>query len=179
MGKIVPFRKRRKWTSCRDYPTSRQDRNKPSAEGRWRYAREWTAAAIIGIAAGTAWAWADPSFPPKIPKFGNCYAGGGKNCVVDGDTFYMDSVKIRIAGIDAPETHPPRCAREEELGFAAAKRLRVLLNSGPVTLSIIDRDEDVYGRKLRNVQVDGADVGGALVREGLAHWYANGKQPWC
>ena len=111
--------------------------------GRLRYAREWIAAAIVGIAAGTAWAWADPAFPPKIPKFGTCYAGGGTNCVVDGDTFYIDSIKIRIAGIDAPETHPPRCEREEQLGRAATKRLRQLLNSGTVTLLSIDRDEDV------------------------------------
>jgi endonuclease YncB( thermonuclease family) len=91
----------------------------------------------------------------------------------------MNGVKIRIADIDAPETHPPRCARERELGFAATRRLQQLLNSGPVTLTSIDRDEDRYGRKLRNVRVNGSDVGAALVGEGLARWYAGGRRPWC
>lgn len=112
-------------------------------------------------------------------RFGSCHVGGGRNCVVDGDTFYMGGVKIRIAGIDAPETHPARCAREDRLGRAATRRLRQLLNSGSILMSSIDRDEDSYGRKLRNVQVNGADVGETLVSEGLARRYGGGKQPWC
>ena len=79
-----------------------------------------------------------------IPFFGFCPYGGGMNCVVDGDTFYLGRQKIRIANIDAPETHPPRCAEEARLGEAATDRLRGLLNSGDVTLSGIGRDEDVY-----------------------------------
>jgi endonuclease YncB( thermonuclease family) len=35
-------------------------------------------------------------------------------------------------------------------------------------MTAIDRDRDVYGRLLRNVQVDGADVGGAMVGAGVA-----------
>ena len=103
----------------------------------------------------------------------------GANCVVDGDTFYFGRDKVRIAGIDAPETHPPRCASEARLGEAATHRLRDLLNSGEVTLTRIDRDEDIYGRKLRNVAVGGADVGAALIGAGLARDYAGGRKPWC
>ena len=115
----------------------------------------------------------------NIPFFGYCEYGGGANCVVDGDTFYFGRDKVRIAGIDAPETHPPRCASEARLGKAATHRLRDLLNSGQVTLTSIDRDEDIYGRKLRNVAVGGADVGAALIGEGLARDYAGGRKPWC
>ena len=115
----------------------------------------------------------------NIPFFGYCEFGGGAICVVDGDTFYHGRDKVRIAGIDAPETHPPRCASEARLGKAATHRLRDLLNSGPITLSSIDRDEDIYGRKLRNVAVGGADVGAALVGAGLARDYAGGRRPWC
>ena len=115
----------------------------------------------------------------NIPFFGYCEYGGGANCVVDGDTFYFGRDKVRIAGIDAPETHPPRCASEARLGTAATHRLRDLLNSGQVTLTSIDRDEDIYGRKLRNVAVGGADVGAALIGEGLARDYAGGRKPWC
>jgi micrococcal nuclease len=147
----------------------------------------WGGAALVGTAYGAGWvslpigqAIAEGSdLHPVEARFGSCYAGGGINCVVDGDTFYIGGVKVRIAAIDAPETHPSRCAEEDRLGRAATRRLRQLLNSGPVTTISIDRDEDSYGRKLRNVQVDGADVGETLVNEGLTRWYGGGKQPWC
>lgn len=114
-----------------------------------------------------------------IPFFGYCHYGGGSNCVVDGDTFYHGGQKIRIANIDAPETHPPRCADEARLGKAATERLRDLLNSGEVGLAAIEHDEDIYGRKLRTVAVAGADVGMTLVGEGLAREHAGGRRPWC
>jgi len=185
VGQIIRFRKRQ-WTNPSGYPTNRQDRKSPAKRRSWwSYTPEWLAAAAIGTAIGVAWAGGPKSVSPSSlfsatsGRFGTCYAGGGRNCVVDGDTFYMDGVKIRIAGIDAPETHPSRCAEEGRLGTAATKRLRELLNSGAVTMTGIDRDEDVYGRKLRNVQVSGSDVGETLISEGLAHRYTRGKLPWC
>ena len=111
--------------------------------------------------------------------FGLCHSGGGSDCVVDGDTFYLGGDKVRIAGIDAPETHPSRCVREAELGEAATASLRAMLGSGPITLSAIDRDRDHYGRLLRNVAVDGRDVGEALIAQGVARAYDGGRRPWC
>jgi micrococcal nuclease len=111
--------------------------------------------------------------------FSFCHTGGGYNCVVDGDTLYLEGVKIRIADIDAPETHDPKCADEKSLGDRATQRLISLVNSGDVTLAPIDRDEDGYGRKLRIVKVDGESVGETLVDDGLARWYAGGRRPWC
>jgi endonuclease YncB( thermonuclease family) len=101
------------------------------------------------------------------------------NCVVDGDTFYLNGAKVRIAGIDAPETHDYRCRSELDLGERAARQLQALLNSGAVTMTSIDRDRDVYGRLLRNVSVDGRDVGEALIAAGVARAYANGRRSWC
>jgi endonuclease YncB( thermonuclease family) len=108
-----------------------------------------------------------------------CFIGGGYNCVVDGDTIWLHGVKIRIADIDAPETHKPRCQSEKELGDRATVRLQQLLNGGTVTLQPIDRDHDIYGRELRLVLVNGVSVGDTLVSEGLARWYAGGRRPWC
>ena len=112
-------------------------------------------------------------------SFGYCYTGGGTNCVVDGDTFYIGGEKVRIAGIDAPETHPPRCAEEARLGNAATQSLHSLLNSGAVTMTSIDRDRDVYGRLLRNVAVNGQDVGETMISAGVAREYGHGRRPWC
>jgi micrococcal nuclease len=112
-------------------------------------------------------------------RFGLCHSGGGTNCVVDGDTFWFGGQKIRIADIDTPETHPPRCAEEARLGAAATRRLHGLLNAGPFTLEGVDRNTDRYGRALRIVTRDGESLGGVLVDEGLARWYGSGRQPWC
>lgn len=113
-------------------------------------------------------------------QFGKCHSGGGTNCVVDGDTFWMDGEKIRIADIDTPETHPSRCAEEKRLGNAATNRLQALLNAGAFELTSIDRDTDRYGRKLRIVERNGRSLGDVLVSEGLARPYGGGPRAgWC
>jgi endonuclease YncB( thermonuclease family) len=111
--------------------------------------------------------------------FSLCYTGGGTNCVVDGDTFWINGEKVRVADIDAPETHPSRCAREADLGNQATLRLQTLLNTGPVQLDTIDRDKDRYGRKLRIVVRNGQSLGAILVSEGLARRWDGTRHPWC
>ncbi|HET6941360.1 MAG TPA: thermonuclease family protein [Sphingomicrobium sp.] len=111
--------------------------------------------------------------------FGFCYSGGGTNCVVDGDTLWIEGQKVRVADIDAPETHNYHCPSEKALGDRATQRLSQLVNSGPISLQPIDRDEDVYRRKLRIVLVNGTSVGDTLVSEGLARYYEGGRRPWC
>jgi micrococcal nuclease len=44
----------------------------------------------------------DKSDAPVTAAFSYCQWGGGSNCVVDGDTFWIGGEKVRIAGIDAP-----------------------------------------------------------------------------
>ena len=159
---------------------------------------EFRLAATLGLLIGLAWpqlrmqapaTWNVPQFArpasdaaraaPISARFGLCHRGGGWNCVVDGDTFYADGVKVRVAEIDTPETHPSRCADEARLGKAATLRMQALLNAGPFTLDSIDRDEDKYGRKLRVVVRDGESLGDTLVAEGLARPYAGGRRGWC
>lgn len=145
----------------------------------------WAAPDLIGLAAsptassrGGVSVYAAPRRRQTI-SFGFCHTGGGTNCVVDGDTFWMDGEKIRVADIDAPETHPPRCAEEAALGDRATKRFHDLLNAGPVILEPIDRDRDRYGRKLRVVRRDGSSLGETLVAEGLARRWIGHREPWC
>ncbi|MES2442097.1 MAG: thermonuclease family protein [Pseudomonadota bacterium] len=151
---------------------------------------------LIGLAAAT---WSGPMMPagsaeavpdardmPGAPgavarsvRFGFCHSGGGTNCVVDGDTFWIGGENIRVADIDAPETHPSHCPEEARLGTAATQRLRALLNAGPVTLETADRDTDRYGRKLRVVTRGGRSLGSVLVDEGLARRWVGHREPWC
>lgn len=112
-------------------------------------------------------------------RFGFCHSGGGRNCVVDGDTFWFAGEKYRIADIDTPETHPARCAEEAALGEAATGRLREWLNAGAFSLESAGRDTDRYGRKLRIVTRGGTSVGSVLVDEGLARPWEGARQPWC
>jgi endonuclease YncB( thermonuclease family) len=119
---------------------------------------------------------------PRIPS--NSYFEICKSvrdtCVVDGDTFWLKGVKIRIADIDTPEISEPSCASEKQLGEKAKYRLRELLNAGPFQLAAWEgRDEDKYGRKLRVVLRDGKSLGDQLVSEGLARTWTGRREPWC
>jgi micrococcal nuclease len=143
----------------------------------------WLAAAIAaGLYIGTAGVpvpHMQRASAPVRASFSYCKWGGGTNCVVDGDTFWIQGEKVRIADIDAPETHPPRCAEEADLGERATLRLQALLNGGPVTLAPADRDTDRYGRLLRIVERNGQSLGGQLVSEGLARRWTGRRMPWC
>jgi len=113
------------------------------------------------------------------PQFAIC-GRVRRTCVVDGDTFWLDGTKIRIADIDTPEIGQPRCDYEYELGMRATRRLVDLLNAGPFELRTIgNRDEDQYGRKLRVVTRNGRSLGDQLVSEGLARTWTGRREPWC
>ena len=111
--------------------------------------------------------------------FALCAPGPHTTCVVDGDTFWLEGEKIRIADINAPETHQAGCQKEQALGEAATRRLIGLLNSGPFDLQPADRDRDRYGRLLRVVVRHGRSLGGQLVREGLAETWKGRRSDWC
>lgn len=102
------------------------------------------------------------------------------NCVVDGDTLWINGVKIRVADIDTPEVSTPRCPYEKALGEQATYRLLDLVNAGPFELKKAgERDEDPFGRKLRVLMRDGESLGDILVSEGLARVWTGKQEPWC
>jgi endonuclease YncB( thermonuclease family) len=112
-------------------------------------------------------------------RFTLCPEGPRTTCVVDGDTFWLDHQKIRIADIDTPELSPPHCEAERTKGEAAKHRLLELLNAGAFSLTRGSRDEDRYGRKLRTVIRDGRSIGDILIAEGLARRWDGARRPWC
>lgn len=174
---------KRERTSFRGFDEQLRSEGRSKARGAVRGARAIMlcgSAALLGAAYGAGWL-ALPTSPAAANEVGGvrtqfsmCFIGGGYNCVVvDGDTIWLQGVRIRIADIDAPETHDPRCASEKERGDRATLRLQQLLNDGVVTLETVDRDHDRYGRKLRIVDVDGRSVGSTLVTE---DWRASGME---
>ncbi len=112
-------------------------------------------------------------------SFALCAEGPRTTCVVDGDTFWLNGEKVRIADINAPETHEAGCAAEQTLGDRAAVRLISLLNAGPFELATEGRATDRYGRALRVVRRGGRSIGGQLVSEGLAEPWRGRRSDWC
>ncbi|MFZ1743471.1 MAG: thermonuclease family protein [Pontixanthobacter sp.] len=111
--------------------------------------------------------------------FAQCGSGKRVTCIVDGDTFWLNGTKIRIADINTPEVSHAACSAERDLGHKATSRMRDLLNSAPFTVERGGRDEDRYGRKLRIISRDGVSLGSLLVDEGLAEPWTGRRRNWC
>lgn len=96
-------------------------------------------------------------------------AGAGNARVVDGDTLEAGDVRIRLHGIDAPEAGQT-CRRATgaswPCGKAAIAALERLVDGADVTCET--QGEDSYGRVIARCRAGGADLGEALVAEGLA-----------
>jgi len=112
-------------------------------------------------------------------SFALCTAAPRYSCVVDGDTFWLEGEKIRIADINTPETYHAACEAELRRGKAATRRLVALLNEGPFILQRGKRDRDRYGRLLRVVLRNGESLGERLIAEGLAERWTGKRGDWC
>lgn len=120
------------------------------------------------------------SSDPEQPFLQLCEDGRRFNCVVDGDTLWLNGFKIRVADIDTPEVGSPKCDYEYDLGMRATDRFRDLLNQGPFSVEGIgDRDTDRFGRQLRVITRNGQSIGDMLVSEGLARTWTGRREPWC
>jgi endonuclease YncB( thermonuclease family) len=101
----------------------------------------------------------------------------GQASVVDGDTIEIHGMRIRLWGIDAPES-TQLCRGDDSLQYrcgAEAANATFIANR-PVNCSPINRDR--YGRTVATCTVGGGDLGERLVRQGLAlDWpqYSSGK----
>ena len=101
------------------------------------------------------------------------------NCVVDGDTLWLDGEKIRIVNIDAPEVKG-RCRAESTRAATATRVLAALVSNRTIR---IERDgKDRYGRTLASLSTSEGDVGSALVAQRMAvHWRGRREpaETWC
>src|SRR6201998_4572501 len=93
----------------------------------------------------------------------------GQASVVDGDTLEIHGSRIRLWGIDAPESSQ-LCRGDDSLqyrcGAKAANHLDAFIAGRPVNCLPISLDR--YGRTVATCSVGGADLGDWLVRNGLA-----------
>lgn len=112
-------------------------------------------------------------------RFVLCGAGSGTNCVVDGNTFWQDGIRIQLADIDVPDAGTARCPGERQRGVAAKLRLQAILNDGSFVLSGSSRRDDPNGGKLRIAMRAGRSLGDQMVSEGLARRWTGQSTSWC
>jgi micrococcal nuclease len=101
--------------------------------------------------------------------------------VIDGDTFQLATgERIRVAGIDAPETqrHQAHCAAEVRQGLAAKAQARALLDGRRVQITRTGRS---YERTVARVKIGGQDFGQMMIDRGAARPWPRGrpKPDWC
>ena len=93
----------------------------------------------------------------------------GSAMVVDGDTLDVAGERVRLEGIDAPETSQT-CGRAWfgtwDCGRAAKRALAKEVAGQTVECAI--KGHDKYGRLLGHCSVQGRDINGEMVRSGLA-----------
>lgn len=96
----------------------------------------------------------------------------GRVSVVDGDTLEMHGNRIRLHGIDAPESGQS-CTDEENktyrCGQLSANRMASYVSGKAVYCEILDKDR--YGRLIAACSVNDVDVNQLLVTEGWALAY--------
>jgi endonuclease YncB( thermonuclease family) len=99
--------------------------------------------------------------------------------IIDGDALEIHGTRIRLWGIDAPES-TQLCRGEDSLqyrcGAKAANELDAFIAGRPVNCDPISLDR--YGRTVAACSVAGADLGEWLVSNGLAlDWpqYSKGR----
>lgn len=131
--------------------------------------------AILGAMAAIASGGLATAAPPREPDIGFV------RYVIDGDTFRLTSgERIRIAGIDAPETHRDQahCAAEVALGGAAARCARALLDGRQVGIVRVGRS---YNRTVAAVTLGGRDLARTFIDLGIARAWPRGrpKPDWC
>jgi endonuclease YncB( thermonuclease family) len=95
----------------------------------------------------------------------------GRASIIDGDTIAIQGERVRLNGVDAPET-AQRCKNEKgeayRCGAVAAEALdRFLAASRPTRCEFVERDR--YGRFVGGCyRADGTSVSAYLVRNGFA-----------
>ncbi len=103
----------------------------------------------------------------------------GQASIIDGDTLEIHGTRIRLLGIDAPESSQ-LCRGDDGLqyrcGAKAANELDAFIARRPVDCLPVSLDQ--YGRTVAVCSIGGVDLAGWLVRNGRAlDWpqYSKGK----
>jgi endonuclease YncB( thermonuclease family) len=102
---------------------------------------------------------------------------GGRARVIDGDTIEIAGERIRLFGIDAPESRQ-QCrtgsGRDYPCGRTATRALTAAVRGSAVSCTPVDHDR--YDRDVAICSAGGRDLGDVMVRSGNAVDYARHSQ---
>lgn len=87
--------------------------------------------------------------------------------VIDGDTLKFGTVRVRLYGIDAPETKQTCDEGAWPAGRLATEKLREIIGDRPVRCEQVDWDSR-YGRPVSRCLAGDTDVSAAMVQAGMA-----------
>ncbi|MFX4083481.1 thermonuclease family protein [Sphingobium yanoikuyae] len=152
------------------------DSNAHIGPASWRPAIPAAKVGAIGLLVLAVLAPAQAANPPPART-----GQGRVRYVTDGDTFRLSSgERIRIAGIDAPETQArnAKCAVERRRGEAAKAWLKSQIEGRKLRFERLGRS---YARTVATVRFEGKDLAAILVAKGHADWWPRGraKPDWC
>lgn len=125
----------------------------------------------LGIAAAIGVAVLAAASGPALRLLGGGPVWRGMASVIDGDTIEVARQRIRLHGIDAPESDQvcERGGRPWRCGAEATAALRSRLRGQEVICREIERDR--YRRAVARCRAGGASVNAWMVREGHAVAY--------
>lgn len=119
-----------------------------------------------------------------LPKIVNVVDGDTINVILSPLKNYppLDLVKIRIYGIDTPESSwRAKCEKERQLAQLAKNHVIDIIGDSK-TIKITDYDYGKYGgRIVAKAKVNGIDIASSLIDNGLAKpYFGKGLKPnWC
>jgi endonuclease YncB( thermonuclease family) len=94
----------------------------------------------------------------------------GRASVVDGDTIDIHGTRIRLEGIDAPESRQTCKVKDTGEVIRCGQKAAFYLSDmiGEHSVSCTEDGRDRYGRTLAHCEVAGQDVSASMVRAGWA-----------
>jgi endonuclease YncB( thermonuclease family) len=126
---------------------------------------------IVMIAVSLAGAFL-PSVIDKNFFTGNIGSGTGNARIIDGDTIHIGTRKIRLSGIDAPESKQ-KCTKKDGRSYGCGNSSRQHLSKliGGATVRCTGDKKDRYGRTIGTCYVGETDLNAAMVESGWAVAY--------
>jgi endonuclease YncB( thermonuclease family) len=139
-----------------------------TASKGWKAPALWAAPALLGLAVALA-----PMDGEAAPARKGLPASiSGIASVIDADTLDIGEQRIRLSGVDAPESGQNCLDAKQKFvrcGSISANALDAWINRNPVTCAIEDKDR--YGRFIGECSVRGQSIQNWLVSNGLAVAY--------